>query len=71
MATHGVHYGVGVALDVVQLCSRHELLHLEPGFLDTDRLLDQEDLIGDFTNAAKAITVIIHANDVNNVFSGL
>jgi hypothetical protein len=38
---------------------------------DTDRLEDQEDLIGDFTDAAEAIAVIIHAEDVvNNVLYG-
>ena len=69
MATHGVRYGASVALTVVQLCLGHELHHLEPGFLDTDRLEDQEDLIGDFTNAAEASAVIIYAGDVvNNVF---
>jgi hypothetical protein len=39
--------------------------------VDTDRLEDQEYLIGDFTNAAEAIAVIIHVEDVvNNVFPG-
>ena len=71
MATHGVRYGVGAALAAVQLHSGHELRHLEPGFLNTDRLEDQEDLIGDFTDAAEAIAVTIHAQDVvNNVFLG-
>ena len=71
MATHGVRYGVGAALAAVQLRSGHELRHLEPGFPDIDRLEDQEDLIGDFTDAVEAIAVIIHAEDVvNNVFSG-
>ena len=71
MTTHGVSYGAGAALAVAQLHSGHELRHLEPSFLDTDRLLDQEDLIGDFTDAAEAIAVIIHVEDVvNNVFSG-
>ena len=66
MATHGVRYGA-----TVQLCSGHELYHLEPGFPDTDRLEDQEDLIGDFTDVAEAIAVTIHAQDVvNNVFLG-
>ena len=69
MATHGVYYGAGAALAVAQLRSGHELRHLEPGFPDIDRLEDQEDLIGDFTDATEAITVIIHAEDVvNNVF---
>jgi hypothetical protein len=68
VATHGVRYGAGAALAVVQLRSGHELCHLELGFPDTDRLEDQEDL---FTNATEAIAVIIHAEDVvNNVFSG-
>ena len=71
VATHGVRYGAGAALAVVQLRSGHELRHLEPGFPDTDRLEDQEDLIGDFTYTAEAIAVIIHAEDVvNNVFLG-
>ena len=71
MATHGVLYAASVALTTVQLRLGHELRHLEPGFPDTDRLKDQEDLIGDFTDAAKAITVTIHAQDVvNNVFFG-
>ena len=71
MATRGVLYGAGAALATAQLCSGHELHHLEPGFLDTDRLKDQEDLIGDFTVAAEAIAVTIHAQDVvNNVFLG-
>jgi hypothetical protein len=71
VATHGVRYGAGAALAAAQLCSGHELHHLEPGFLDTDRLEDQEDLIRDFTDAAEAIVVTIHAQDVvNNVFLG-
>ena len=71
VATHGVRYGASVALTVVQLCLGHELHHLEPGFLDTDRLEDQEDMIEYFTDAVEAIAVIIHAEDVvNNVFSG-
>jgi hypothetical protein len=40
-------------------------------FSNIDRLEDQEDLIGDFTDATEAITVTIHAQDVvNNVFLG-
>jgi len=71
VATHGVCYGVGAALAAAQLHLGHELRHLEPSFLDTDQLEDQEDLIGDFTDAVEAIAVIIHAEDVvNNVFSG-
>ena len=69
MATHGVRYGAGVALATAQLRSGHELRHLEPGFTNTDRLEDQGDQIGDFTDAAEVIIVIIHAEDgVNNVF---
>ena len=69
LATHGDHYGADAALTTAQLRSGHKLHHLKPVFLDTDRLKDQEDLIGDFTDAAEAITVIIHAEDVvNNVF---
>ena len=71
MKIHGVRYGAGAALATTQLCLGHELHHLEPSFPDTDWLEDQEDLIGDFTDAAEAIAVIIHADDVNNVFSGL
>ena len=68
---HGVYYGAGAALAVAQLCSGHELHHLEPGFLDTDRLEDQEGLIGDFIDAAEDIAVTIHAQDVvNNIFLG-
>ena len=71
MATHGVRYGAGAALDAAQLHSGHELHHLEPTFLDTNQLEDQKDLIGDFTDAAEAIAVTIHAQDVvNNVFLG-
>ena len=71
MATHGIRYGAGAALTVAQLCLEHELHHLEPGFLDTNRLEDQEDLIGDFTDAAEPIAVIIYGEDVvNNIFSG-
>ena len=61
MATHGVRYGAGATLATAQLRSGHELHHLEPGFPDTDRLEDQEDLIRDFTDAAEAIAVTIHA----------
>jgi len=69
VATHGVRYGATLA--IAQLHLGHELRHLEPGFLDTNRLEDQEDLIGDFTDAAEAIAVTIHAQDVvNNVFLG-
>jgi hypothetical protein len=65
VATHGVHYAIA------QLHSGHELHHLEPSFSDTNQLEDQEDLIGDFTDAAEAIIVTIHAQDVvNNVFLG-
>ena len=71
MQSHGVRYGAGATLATAQLRSGHELHHLEPGFPDNDRLKDQEDLIGDFIDAAEAIVVIIHAEDVvNNVFSG-
>jgi glycine/D-amino acid oxidase-like deaminating enzyme len=52
VATHGIGYGAGAALAVVQLHSGHELHHLEPSFSDTDRLEDQEDLIGDFIDVA-------------------
>jgi hypothetical protein len=61
VVTHGVCYGADAALAAAQLRSGYELRHLEPSFLDTDRLEDQEDLIGDFTDAAEAIIVIIHA----------
>ena len=61
VATHGVRYGADATLAVAQQHSRHELCHLEPSYLDTNRLKDQEDLIGDFTAAAEAIAVIIHA----------
>ena len=72
VATHGVRHGASAALAVAQLRSGHELHHLEPSFLDTDRLADQEDLIGDFIDAVEAIAVTIHAQDVvNNVFLGL
>ena len=71
VASHGIHDGAGAALAVAQLCSGYELRHLEPSFSDTDRLEDQEDLIGDFTDGAKAIVMTIHAQDVvNNVFLG-
>jgi hypothetical protein len=71
VATHGVRYGASAALAITQLHSGHKLRHPKPGFLDTDRLEDQEDLIGDFTDAAEAITVTIHAQDVvNNIFLG-
>jgi hypothetical protein len=71
VATHGVHYGASAASATVQLCSGHELRHLESSFPDTDRLEDQEDLIGDFTDATEAIAGIIHAEDiVNIVFPG-
>ena len=71
MATHGVRYGAGTALAIVQLHLGHKLRHLELGFPYTDRLNDQDDLIGDFTAATKAIAMIIHAEDVvNNVFLG-
>jgi hypothetical protein len=70
VATHGVRYGAGATLAAAQLCSGHELHHLEPSFPDTDQLEDQEDLIGDFADATEAITVIIHVEDVvNNVLS--
>jgi hypothetical protein len=71
VATHGIHYGAGATLATVQLRLGHELPHLEPGFPNTDWLEDQEDLIGDFTDAVEAIAVTIHAQDVvNNVFFG-
>jgi hypothetical protein len=71
VTTHGVRYSAGAALAAAQLCLGHELHHLEPGFPDIDQLEDQEDLIGDFTDAAEAIVVTIHAQDVvSNVFLG-
>jgi hypothetical protein len=72
VAIHGVRYGAYAALAAAQLCLGFELHHLEPGFSDTDWLEDQEDLIEGFTDAVKAIAVIIHEEDVvNNVFLGL
>ena len=71
MATHGVRHGASAALAAAQLCLGYELHHLKPSFSNTDRLEDQEDLIGDFTDVAEAITVTIHAQDVvNNIFLG-
>ena len=67
IATYGIHYGAGAALATAQRRSGRELHHLEPSFLDTDRLEDQEDMIRDFTDAAEAIAVIIHAQDVVNI----
>jgi hypothetical protein len=61
VATHGVRYGASAALAVVKLRLGHELYHLEPCFSNIDRLEDQEDLIGDFTDAAEAIAVTIQA----------
>ena len=46
-------HAAGATLVIVQLRSGHKLRHLEPSFLDTDRLEYQEDQIGDFTDAAK------------------
>jgi hypothetical protein len=71
VATHGVRYGAGAAFATAQLCLGHKLHHLEPGFSNTDRLEDQEDLIGDSTNVVEAIVVTIQAQDVvNNIFLG-
>jgi hypothetical protein len=71
VATQGVRYGASAAFAAAQLCLGHKLRHLEPGFFNTDRLEDQKDLIGDFTDAAEAIAMTIHAQDiVNNVFLG-
>ena len=53
MATQGIRYGAGAALVSAQLRSGHEIRHLEPSFSDTDRLEDQEDLIGDFADVDK------------------
>ena len=53
MATHGVRYGASAALVAAQLHLGHELHHLEPSFLDTEWLKDQEDLIGDFADVDK------------------
>jgi hypothetical protein len=69
VATHGVRYGAGTALVAMQLCLGYKLRHLEPSFPNIDRLKDQEDLIGDFTDATEAIAVIIHAEDVVTIFS--
>jgi hypothetical protein len=69
VATHGVRYGAGTALAAMQLCLGYKLRHLEPSFPNIDRLKDQEDLIGDFTDATEAIAVIIHAEDVVTIFS--
>lgn len=55
----------------MQLLSRHELCHLDPGFAATDRPEDQEELVGDFTDAAKTIAGAICAVDVvDNLFQG-
>ena len=45
VVTHGIRYGAGAALVVAQLRLGHELRHLKPGFLDTNRLEDQVDLM--------------------------
>jgi len=53
VATHGVHYGASASLAVAQLRLGHDIHHLEPGFLDTNGLEDQGDLIGDFSDATE------------------
>jgi hypothetical protein len=69
VATRGVRYGSDTTLAAMQLCLGYKLRHLEPSFSNTDRLKDQEGLIGDFNDATDAIAVIIHAEDVVTIFS--
>lgn len=49
----------------------HDLRRLEPNFSDNSNPDDQEELIGDFTTASEAITVVINVEDViNSTFLG-
>ena len=63
MALSGVCHGATLALAAMQLCSSHDLRLLEPSFpVGTNE--EKDNLIGDFTIAAKAIVVATHVGDV-------
>ena len=61
IALNGVRHGVSVALTVALVKTRHDLHAMEVGFLIGDSLEGHEDLIEEFTVAAKAIVDITSA----------
>jgi len=64
MALSGVCHGATLALAAMQLCSRHDLCLLEPGFpVGADE--ETEEVTSDFTTAVEAIMATTHAGDVN------
>ena len=62
----GVHHGAAVALTVAQVWTRYELHSLEIGFPMGDGPKEHEDLLEEFTIAAKVVVNIISAQDVVN-----
>ena len=66
IALHGVRHGAVVALIAALVQTRHDLHTMEVGFPTDDGPEGHEDLIEDFTAAAKAIVDITPAQDVVN-----
>ena len=71
IATHGVRQGAATALAVVQTCTGHNLLLLEPVFPEGEGRADCDDLIVQFDVTANAIANEVSADSVvTKVFLG-
>ena len=71
IATHGVRQGAVTALVVAQTCTEHNLLLLEPIFLEGEGRAGFDDLIVHFDVTANAIANEVSADSVvNKVFLG-
>ena len=71
IATHGVRQGAVTILAVVQTCSEHNLLLLEPVLPEEDGRAGFDDLVVQFDVAANAISNEVSADSVvNKVFLG-
>ena len=71
IGTHGVWQGAATALAVVQTCTRHNLLLLEPVFPEGEGWAGFNDLVVQFDVTANAIANEISADSVaTKVFLG-
>ena len=71
IATHGVRQGAATALAVVQTCSEHNLLLLEPVLPEGEGRAGFDDLVVQFDVAANAIANEVSADSVvTKVFLG-
>ena len=71
IATHGVRQGAATALAVVQTCTGHNLLLLEPVFPEGEGREGFDNLVVQFDVAANAITNEVSADSVvTKVFLG-